>query len=555
MKNVEKNRCFLILVAGMTIFSVVWFSCTDDFTKYNMDKNEIMELGQSQYAGAFSRILKTSLDWYDCEMHDISNAVTLHSSGYTVTGFPLLDRFALRAGWTQSAFLDQSNAIFYANAIMDKAQESGDMNVYNMIKIYRSFSFLLLTDVWGPIPYKELGNGKLTVRYESQRDVYYQLFEDLTAAVAALTEELDKNPALNVFGAGDVIFGGSVSQWVKFANVIRLRMALRISNVEPEKAKLEGEAAIATNLLLKYAGTDDMSLPTDPKFNMKNDNGYNRMNGYGEVIMSNNMESFLIGFKDPRVKEFFSPTTEEGWAVADFPEFAYRIGKYCGMASGTPHAKKDPVYLSHSKMGPRFHPDRMYITPTPVFNAAETWFLLAEAAWREWSGAGDMKTNYETGIRESMKQWGITDQTEIDSYLDGESKPSATEYCRAEIEGEQTKFVTTIEQPLSTICVKFSSDKQEQYEQIITQKWLAMYPNSTEAWAEYRRTRLPKLYPKKSSVNPNVDPAKGQILTRLPFIEDEVASNREEIAKAIQLLGGPDLETTPLWWDIHPNGK
>lgn len=554
MNNLRKNKGGLLLLC-MTVISFTIDSCTDNFSEYNMDKNAVMVLNSSQYGAAFNRVLKVSLDWYDSEMHDISNAVTMHSCGYSVAGFPQLDMFAIRSGWTQAAFYDQSKAIFYLNAMMDLADRDENAIAYNMAKLYRSYCFLLLTDVWGPVPYKDMGSGALSVAYESQKDVYYQLFEDLTSAVTALTEEVQKKPDLNIFGAGDVIFNGKVAQWVKFGNVIRLRMALRISNVEPHKAKKEGEAAIATGMFLKQAGVDDMSLPTDPKFNMKNDNGYNRMNGYGEVVMSNNMESFMVGWNDPRVKEYWSPTVEDGWSATDFPQFAYRMGNYCGMASGTPHAKKDPVYLSHSKMGPRFHPDMMYTTPTPVLNASETWFLLAEAAWRGWAGAGDMKTNYETGIRESMKQWGITENAAIEAYINNTARPKPVEYTRAVIEGDDTKFVTTIDKPLSTVCVKFSSDREEQYEQIMTQKWLATYPNSTEAWAEYRRTRLPRIFAKKGSVNPNIDPSKGQIITRLSFIDDEKAANAEEVAKAVQLLGGPDLETTSLWWDVHPNSK
>jgi hypothetical protein len=105
--------------------------------------------------------------------------------------------------------------------------------------------------------------------------------------------------------------------------------------------------------------------------------------------------------------------------------------------------------------------------------------------------------------------------------------------------------------------VKFSSSQEKQYEQIITQKWLANFPISAEAFADYRRTRLPKIYPKAFSANAYIDLNKGMIITRLPFTEQEYNTQPEEVAKAIKLLGegAEDLENVPLWWDVHPNGN
>ncbi len=86
-------------------------------------------------------------------------------------------------------------------------------------------------------------------------------------------------------------------------------------------------------------------------------------------------------------------------------------------------------------------------------------------------------------------------------------------------------------------------------------KWLSMFPISVEAFAEYRRTRYPKIYPKEMSTNSNINLSKGQIITRLPFVEDEYDSNAEEVAKAIEMIGGSDLENVPVWWDTNSNGN
>jgi hypothetical protein len=158
---------------------------------------------------------------------------------------------------------------------------------------------------------------------------------------------------------------------------------------------------------------------------------------------------------------------------------------------------------------------------------------------------GSAQSFYEKGIEISIKQWkGASFSTAtISNYINGTTTPIAP--------GNYPYN----DPPMTDIPVKFSSDKTKQFEQIITQKWLALFPISIEAWADRRRTRLPKIYAKKYSVNPNVNPALGQIVTRLPFVDDEKAAQPEEIKKAIILLGGPDLESTPLWWDVNKNGN
>jgi len=88
-----------------------------------------------------------------------------------------------------------------------------------------------------------------------------------------------------------------------------------------------------------------------------------------------------------------------------------------------------------------------------------------------------------------------------------------------------------------------------QKEQIATQKWLALFPDGMEAWADYRRSHALKLYPVANSENPDIpDPTK-QWIRRIPFLDSEKETNGDEVQKAVGLLGGEDKITTPLWWD------
>jgi len=85
--------------------------------------------------------------------------------------------------------------------------------------------------------------------------------------------------------------------------------------------------------------------------------------------------------------------------------------------------------------------------------------------------------------------------------------------------------------------------------QIMTQKWLALYPDGMEAWADYRRSHVLPLYPVANSDNPLITNTATQWLRRIPFLTSEKQTNAGAVAAAVSLLNGPDNEMTPLWWD------
>jgi hypothetical protein len=133
-----------------------------------------------------------------------------------------------------------------------------------------------------------------------------------------------------------------------------------------------------------------------------------------------------------------------------------------------------------------------------------------------------------------MNQWGITDATAIAAYTNSTASPIAPEdYLKSPA--------------LNNAPVKFSSDASMQKLQIATQKWLALYPDGMEAWADIRRAKLPVLYPVANSEN--ADLSGGSRPKRIPFIDYEKNTNGAAVKAAEALLGGPDKVSTPLWWD------
>jgi len=540
MKRYILNKFKLKLCCAAVLF-LTFFSCTDDFMEINTNTTEFMELSTKEYGELFFQAEHVGVAWQSTDdMSRMSSTLALHNCGYIACGQAAYDCYQLSQGWENSGFKDvYVDVLPCLISMMDVAKQAGDVGPYNLALIWKVFQLQRVTDVWGPTPYSEAGTGKETIPYDSQKDVYYQMFDDLTSAVTALNKELESDPDMNLFGSNDNIYAGDVSKWVKLANTLRLRMAIRISNVDPTKAQQEAEAAIAAGSMMET--NDDDALFTVSDLDGEG-NGMPRMESFYQDVMSTNMESVLKGYNDPRMEEYWSPV-EENLVNVNFPAiYKQNIGGYHGFASGS-----DPTeytyFRAFSKYGPRFVDGNQLVTPINVMNAAEAWFLKAEGAWLGWNMGGTAQNFYEKGIEISIKQWKGTSysSTAINDYINSTATPVAPDNY------------PYYDEPMTNIPVKFSSDKTTQYEQILTQKWIALFPCAFEAWAEFRRTRLPKLYPKKYSVNANVLPATGQILTRCPFAKDEYSANATEVANAIEMIGGEDLENVPLWWDVNDN--
>ena len=171
--------------------------------------------------------------------------------------------------------------------------------------------------------------------------------------------------------------------------------------------------------------------------------------------------------------------------------------------------------------------------------AAEVWFLKAEAALRGWTGAGDAQTDYETGITTSMLQQGVAAGNYIS---DNTSVPAAY------VDPNNATYDTPA---LSNITIKWdpTATNEVKLERIITQKWLAMFPEGQEAWTEFRRTGYPKLFPVLSNESGGTISTQIQV-RRISYPLSEYSSNGPAVQQGISLLGGPDNGGTRLWWDV-----
>jgi hypothetical protein len=504
---------------------MVLASCTKKYDQINTDRNSIATIGSAELPFLFSKAEESAIP----NVWNYQVAQNLFADQYAqyfacvATYFPS-DRLVIRMDWVGSAFnpiytdvMPQLQSI--KQAANPASAESALADVVWVLAFHR------VTDYWGPIPYFKAGIPGTAVPYDPQDKIYDDFFKKLDAAAAILKGKLSEKP----YGDYDIIYGGDVSKWLKFTNTLRLRLAMRISKVDPARARTEGEAAFADGVMVNSPDDDALLKRSETG---QDYNGLSIMSDWNEFRMSASMESVLKGYADPRMPVYFLP--------------AQKTGTYEGLRNGLTATELTQDINKHdanSHPGPRwaspqYGGNASYLsTPTNVMSTAEAYFLRAEGALLGWNMGGTAKVLYEAGITNSLKQWGISDQALINNYINSTSMPIAP--------GD---FLNS--PPLTNIPVKFDpANKNVQLEQIALQKWLAIFPDGVEAWADYRRSHVLKLYPVVHSENPDISNTTTQWIRRIPFLLSESQNNGIELKKAVQLLNGPDKVTTPLWWD------
>jgi hypothetical protein len=530
-----------VLLMATTIFS----SCTKDFEELNTRPDAIIStnvnaslLGQA-YAQAQFRAMKGEPGNFQLYQSLFGDLYSQYFSN-TQVNFDS-DRHIQVGGWSNGAWVD-----FYAQPapqikFVEDFSAANDLPLENaLMKVWKVQAYHRITDYWGPIIYSEFGNAKETVAYDTQESVYKDFFKTLDEAVAVLKA----NPNGSAFASHDQIYGGSAAKWLVFANSLRLRLAIRCKYVDPALSKTEAEKAVADGVM---QGNEANAMLT-PTINSRNP--YWTITDWGEFRMSAAMESVLKGYNDPRMPQYFSPvigvdlngdgtiTTAEKDPDADG-------SLYEGLRNG--HAKGDinaVLNRVNSDMATQFlnvgRGGSAAGAPIRVMSASEVFFLRAEGALENWAMGGTAMELYNKGIEASLKERTTATAGEIAAYISSTATPIAV------------KDVWNTP-PLSDIPVAFDAGggKERQLEQIITQKWIALYPDGVEAWTEVRRTGYPKLYPRLNSENSDV-PA-NQIMRRLVFVDSEYSTNLDAVNAAIALpelaSRGGNKNSTKLWWD------
>lgn len=365
------------------------------------------------------------------------------------------------------------------NTILNFSDQQANSNYKGIALTLRSWTFLLLTDAYGNIPYKEAGL-KVTPAYNTQKEVYTGLLEDLKQAQSLLG-------ATNGTVTGDLVYKGDVVKWKRLVNSLRLRIALRISDKEPALAK---QAAIdatsdAAGLLSSNADTFKFTYISSPQQNPASAWFETR----DDFRISKTIVDKLNELADPRLPVY-----------AQLPSDA-TVGKYVGGANGLSNSDANSQgFAKTSKPGTYFLTST---SPAVIFSYSESLFNIAEAVARGYI-SGDAEQYYKSAITASLNQFGITDATTISNYLNQATvKYDATNYAKS----------------------------------IGTQKWIAFFGQGLDAFTEWRRLDYPVLQAGPATV------LDGQIPSRFFYPGTEQSLNGTSYQAAVAAQGKDLLTT------------
>lgn len=506
-------------------------SCTDNFDEINTNNygasDELLQQDfnniRTLFPPIFNNIIVLDPVWWYQVQQGLQGDIW---SGYMSTPTPFQGgtnntTYDLVDGWNGYAWTSGYKDIM-ANIYKLEQRTKGKYDqFYALSLILKVEAMHRITDTYGPIVYSKFGTENPIIEYDAQNEVYAQMFNELDVAVAELTPRITADGVTEFTGTDISGYNGDFKKWVKFANTLRLRLAMRIVKIAPALAKTEAEKAVNHSVGV-LTTKDDIFKVVSVNFN----NPIATISdAWQDIRMSADMESIMGGYNDPRLSAFF--TTSEQFA-----------GQYKGVRTGIEiGAKAD--HAGFSGIGPVVNSKDIVLMTT-----AEAYFLRAEGALRGWNMGGDAKSLYELGINASFDQHGVAG---AGTYIaDAVSTPKA--YVDPNFPVNNSAAVNNV-----TIAWDGASSNEVKLQKIITQKWIAGFPEGQEGWSEYRRTGYPKLFPVLKNTSG------GKITTefgvrRVNFVQSEKAGNPGGVATGVAKLGGPDNGGTRLWWDVNaPN--
>lgn len=549
-----------IYIAPALAATVLLSGCTGAFEDMNTDPTGVTDeelLQDNNYIGAHFPSMEKSIYYnpggWGWDFQTAQNLTSDIWSGYMATPSYFLQGKDTQTNntpheWCDSYWNDMYDAIMIDQLkVKEKCEESG-MEAYahfNALNtILRVLGMHNVVDEYGPIIYSHYGETSLGGVYDAAEDVYKQFFAELTDACNVLNEYSTKDDVAP-FAAFDMYYGGDLTKWMRLCNTLRLRLALRVVKYDPTWAKTEGEAAIAAPGGLLQSGDGCWASGFEWKHPL-----YTCSIEYNDMFISADTKSILGGYDDPRLAKF---GIAKKVTLADGTSSSEVLGVRRGISDLDVLVDRYKAILANINVEPN--------SPGLIMSSAEAYFLLAEAALRGWdTGGGTAKSYYEAGVRASFSEWGVSG---VDDYLQSHAVPAdfidpltlvSNDGSEAALKAvELAKVNTTDAASTVTPCWDDAKTDEERLEKIITQKWIAGFPEGKNAWAEWRRTGYPKLIPIRNNTNASVIPTELGV-RRMPFIQDEVNNNPEGYAQAVQLLGGPDTGATRIFWDVDaPN--
>ncbi|PZX19230.1 SusD-like starch-binding protein associating with outer membrane [Breznakibacter xylanolyticus] len=456
---------------------------------------------------------------------------------------------------------------FYTNAIknltdgMVRTADAPDkVNIHSALRIYRVYMMSLITDIYGDAPYSEAGMGyldsKFNPRYDTQQEIYNDFFTELTAAVDAFDSSKDRI-------TGDVIFDGNMDKWKKLANSLRLRYAMRISDVAPEKAQEEFQNALQADggvmgnadedALIRYLsiafsfgqeayadfrgnalsqilfGNDPANNPSylcATFFNQMHSTGDPRTfriaRCYYDGLMSATSPDNRIDLTQEMIDKgiAFQPRDPGAYSWEPWPA-GYESDILKKLAESNPAINPAVARETEPKLANNFLKGN---NPGVVMTSAEVKFLLAEASIKGWNiGGSTAEELYRQGVRAAMDFLS-------DNYG-----------CEVVTDAEFNTY-------MAANGIGYTDEKKK--EAINTQAWMLHFTNPTEGWANLRRSGYPRLKSPAEYGFEQFLTGGSEIPVRLGYPVLESSYNKKNYEEALSRMGSANSWNTPVWWDV-----
>ncbi len=528
-------------------------ACTEDFPELNTSKNLVTE-------DVVNPELMLTYVQYQMVIDDGDGG-----SG-TVGNYPGMSVSNANRPFQQSANTGIWSSTYgvYARNLADiinlytkrDAEEGTDhSNHIAIARILKAYAFQRLTDAYGDVPYFESclpqEEAVYTPAYDTQQSIYEDLFNELKEAVNQL------DPGKDSYGGADLIYGGDVAKWEKFANSLRLRMALRVRYVDETLAAANMSDLNETNLITS-AGDNAFIMTAYDNIDNTNPNFQSQYSGLysqGSSLTKRECAKTIVDIWqdnfDPRLK-LFADTAQAAWPGTPGYEgidfFGYRGHPLLG---DVPVEQKYP-WGAESTSRWSLH---MYapVWPMPLLSSQEVYFALAEAALVGIKGSpADAQDFYTKGVTAAMN-WAVAWNANIEPQLldmfalydpaaDGEF---VSEYAASHriTQDEADAFVDT-----ATVMTLVGTE-EEQLEMIMNQKIAGLYPTQVEeGWFEWRRTGYPRV-----QVGDDGDDLQGVSPRRYMWPDSEQELNSASYDEALQRIGGTDGMLIKVWWDVNPD--
>lgn len=534
MKSNMKNKYIYLIIYTIIALGL---SCTDDFEKIN--KNPLYpDKEMEQLDGILNSAYLPSLQKNVIAVGTASDAtvfVNKYQVAYNLAGDSWAGYLSPRdnkfnggqsfttfffiEGWVNNVFSWMTTDVFAPWIQLKNINMTGDnpnKEMYAIAQITKIMALHRTTDMFGPMPYSGVGSGSFTVEYDSQETIYKSFFEELEEASNILFSFYSEgNTQIPFTKDADIVYEGNVENWIRLANSLMLRLAIRVRYADEGLAKTYAEKAVSHSIGLIETVDQIAEMSKGAGLDMRH--SLKTINDeYNDTRMGATIQSYLKGYNDPRMSKYFTNSGDKA------------------VRAGIPQTQN--AYESASR------PNIEAETATYWIKASEVLFLKAEGALAGFNmGGRSAKDLYEAGIRMSFEE----NKVNLGNYLSSSGQPS--NYI------DPTNIYSAGAPSSVTVTWNESAEVESKLEKIITQKYLAIYPDGQEAWSEWRRTGYPRqIPPAVNFTNEDVVKSDGHKngVRRMPYPRNEYDNNIENLNKAISTyLGGIDNAATNVWWD------